>query len=75
MDVWLPAEQPCCLLYGMASSGVPVINVGLSTMSYVCCGWLPFSGLSLSVAVLLLHATLYAQLFEAGCYECRLVCY
>jgi hypothetical protein len=26
MDAWLPVEQPCCLLYGMASSGVPVIN-------------------------------------------------
>ncbi|KAH8485127.1 hypothetical protein H0E87_026775, partial [Populus deltoides] len=34
----------------------------LSAMSYVCCGWLPLSGLPLTVVVLLLHA--YAGVVE-----------
>ncbi|KAL3573303.1 hypothetical protein D5086_027207 [Populus alba] len=29
MDAWLLAKQHCCLLYGMASNGVPIIDVGM----------------------------------------------
>ncbi|KAL9336713.1 hypothetical protein Peur_071201 [Populus x canadensis] len=35
MDAWLPVEQPCCLLYGMASSGVPVINAIMVSLACV----------------------------------------